>query len=155
MEHNALSDAKRKLLVAEKILTETYPVVKEPKLILAVAEDIYSALISAIIVLLKSGNVRFKEDFDSMFDALKDISDSFGFTKEDLDLVKELHNMIVEHRESPVEFSRNDCFVICDANYKCDAISCENMQKYLFRAKLLIKKADSAVVGKESKAKNE
>jgi hypothetical protein len=145
-----LSKANKLLDVAEKILEETYPVVKEPKLVLAVAEDIYSALVNGIDALITGPNRGAHDEFESRFAAFQEIASKHGFSKEDLDLVLEIHNIIVGHEESPVEFSRKDRFVICDSGYNCSEISYENMQKYLFRARLFVKKVSSALTGKES-----
>ncbi|MFC1741238.1 hypothetical protein ACFL3V_01755 [Nanoarchaeota archaeon] len=138
-----LERARRSLQVAEQVLINTYPLVKDPKLILAVAEDIHAALTSAAeAIIIKKGKYNPELQFHQYLEALENT-----ITNDEQDLLKRLHNIIQGHKESPVEFPRKDHFVICDKKYDCDVISLDDMKKYLFRAGLFVEKAGDTVRG--------
>lgn len=134
--------AKTSISLAEKMLFETYPVVNDPRLILAIADDIYTALMSCIEAVSMTWNLRFGDDFESGFSAFKERALKDGFTEEELDLVMKIHNIVAEHKKSPVEFTRKGRFVICDEVYNCTAISSDDMKSYLFRARLFVEKVE-------------
>jgi hypothetical protein len=140
--------ARNSLKVAEQMLIHTYPVVNDPKLILAVAGDIYSALTSSIEAVLAKEN-RKADDFHGNFKAFKEIAPKHSFKQDDIELINTIHNIITEHKESPVEFARKDKFVICDEKYNLDVLSHEDMKKYLFRARLFIEAVESIVREKQ------
>jgi hypothetical protein len=149
--------AKTSLQVAECMLTKTYPVVNDPKLILAIAGDIYTALVSGMTALITHEKQEHKpefnedNDFESKFNAFKEIASNNGFTKDEVALVSNIHNIMSEHKESPVEFARKDRFVICDENYRCESLSLDDMKSYLFKARLFIEKTESIIDGRENK----
>ncbi|MBU2560880.1 MAG: hypothetical protein KKD17_01180 [Nanoarchaeota archaeon] len=148
--------ARRSLKVAEHMLIQTYPFVNDPRLVLAVAGDIYSALMSSMSALLLAGKKARKkslpDDFDSLFSAFREVAGGYGFTEDDLSLVSDTNRILVEHKESPVEFARRDSIVICDSRYKCSRISVDDMKKYLFRARLFVDKSESLLRDMEKQA---
>ncbi len=151
-----LSKARKDLQVAEQLLIKTYPVVDDPKLILAVAGDVYTAITSAMrAFLVRKGaedapaKKRVTEDFDAAFKAFDPEARKAGFKDDDIELLVTLHKIMCEHKASPVEFARKDKFVICDEHYNCDVISVADMKKYLFRARLFVDKAVEAISGEQ------
>ena len=137
--------AHRSLKVAGHMIEKTYPMVNDPKLILAVAGDIYSAVLSSMTaVVLKEGEVV-NEDFKSRFDSFRKLAPDYGFTSDDNLLIAKLDRIITAHRESPVEFPRKDHFVICGDKYDCMKLSIDEMKNYLFNATLFVEKADVVV----------
>ena len=57
----------------------------------------------------------------------------------------DIKEIILEHKKSPVEFKRGDRFIICSENYKMKAVSVNDIQKYLNKAKLFIEAMDTIV----------
>ena len=143
--------ARKSLGVAEHMLNQTYPVVNDPKLILAIAGDIYTALVSSMDAVLmndKEEKSLLDSNFDSRLDAFKRLAPG-RFTDEDISLVSGFHEIMLEHKASPVEFPRKDRFVICDENYRCETISIDDMKNYLFKARLFVEKSESIMENKE------
>ena len=140
-----MDKAQRSLKVAGHMIEKTYPMVNDPKLILAVAGDIYSAVLSSMTaIVLKEGEVV-TADFQSRFDSFRKLAPDHGFTSDDNVLIEKLDRIITAHRESPVVFPRKDQFVICGDKYDCMKISIDEMKNYLFNATLFVEKADIVV----------
>lgn len=137
--------ARRGLEVAEQMLVHTYPVVKDPKLILAVAGDICAALTSSMeaFILEKGGDLE--ADFGSNLATFTRLAKDYSFDADELELIGRLHDVIEAHKKSPVEFPRKDRFIICDEKYDCREITLEDMKNYLFRARLFIEKSEASL----------
>ncbi len=137
-----LNRARQSLVVAEQMLIRTYPVVKDPKLILAVAGDLHVGLTNCIEALCRRKNIE-TDDFDSTFAAFECFAVTQGFSDKDIRLVKTINDIIEAHKQSPVEFPRHDAFVICDDNYGMRCISVNDMKRFLFESLLFFEKVEN------------
>ena len=146
--------AGKKLQIVDYMLTMTYPLVRDPKLLLSVAENLFLAYSYSISSLLHYERLfkripPFQEDFSSKLDMFADrCLKKYSIDSENISIIRDLKEIIVAHRKSPVEFSRKDSFVICDGDYRLRTISPGIIKGYVEKAKLFIKKA-SSIVGKD------
>jgi hypothetical protein len=140
-------NAIRKLSVADHMLTMTYPLVQDPKLLLAVLENVFSAMENAMSSVLHYERLfkripAFQDSFESKLTVFKSrVQPKYKINEEYINLLYELREIIVEHKRSPVEFARKDKFVICSDNYKMKAISVPEIKKYIAKAKLFVQTA--------------
>ena len=143
--------AKKKLNVADHMLTMTYPLVQDSKLLLAVMQNIFLALtysIGSILHYERSFKTipPFQDNFSSKFNMFRaKIVDAYKIDKNYVDFIQEIKDIIVQHQQSPVEFVRKDRFVICSDDYKMKTISIENMREYLNKTKSFIALASKIV----------
>ncbi|MGM5484926.1 MAG: hypothetical protein ACQEP1_03580 [Nanobdellota archaeon] len=136
-----MNKAKRYLHTADHILTQTYPMVNDPRLLLSAIDNVRSAMIEAVSGLLE--RKREKKEIPPYHDQEQSkvnmfklrIVDDYGI---DDSLLDEVIDLINKHKESPVEFPREDKFVICDEDYNNEALTPDYV-------KGLIKKADEFV----------
>ena len=63
-------------------------------------------------------------------------------------IIRDIKDIIVSHKKSPMEFSRNDSLIICNENYNMKTISSNLIRGYIQKAKLFIKNI-STIVGKD------
>ena len=73
----------------------------------------------------------------------------YNFNREQIELVQDIKDIILEHKKSPVEFTRKDSFVICSNNYNMRTISLDKMKNYLAKAKLFIQEINNIVIKNE------
>lgn len=143
--------ASKKLQVADYMLTMTYPLVRDPKLLLSVAENLFLAYSYSISSLLHYERLfkripSFHDDFNSKLNLFMDrCLEKYGIDSENMRIIIDLREMIVAHKKSPVEFSRKDSFVICDGDYRFRTISPNIIKGYVEKAKLFIRKMSSIV----------
>ncbi len=148
--------AGKKLQIADYILTMTYPLIKDPKLLLSVAENLFLAYSYSISSLLHYERLfkripPFPDDFSSKLDLFMDrCLGKYGIDSGNLRIIKDLKEIIVAHKKSPVEFSRKDSFVICNGNYRLRTISPSILKDYVGKAKLFISKVSTIVSKDES-----
>src|SRR3989339_632809 len=123
--------AKKKLHLADHILTQTYPLIQDNKLLLAVVENIFLALTNAMGSILYYERLfkkipPFHDNFDSKFNMFRSrVVDSYNIDKEQVKFIQEIKDMIVAHKKSPVEFTKKDKFVICSDDYNIKTITLE------------------------------
>jgi hypothetical protein len=152
-------EAKKKLKVADHMLTMTYPLVQDNKLLLAVMQNIFLALTYAMGSILHYERTfktipPFQDNFSSKFNMFRaKIVDRYKIDKQYVDFIEEVKDVIVQHKESPVEFVRKDRFVICSDDYKMKTISTETMKEYLYKTKSFLIIA-SKIVNKEEEIFN-
>ncbi len=142
---------RKKIQIADHMLTMTYPIVKDPKLLLAVMENIFLALTNSIGSLLHyERNYKrvppFQDTFVSKFNIFKQkCARRFNIDQEMVLMIQEIKDIIFQHKKSPVEFTRNDSFVICSEDYKMKTISLEKMRNYITKSKIFIQNINNII----------
>lgn len=141
----SIESARNNIKVADHMLVITYPLVKDPKLLLLIIEKIHSALDEAMSSVLyferaykRIGSFN-DTDFDSRLNAFRsEIVPRFRIRNDFISLMQEIRGIIREHKKSPVEFSRRENFVICSDNYKVRSLSADVVKRYVAKAKEFI-----------------
>ena len=138
-------EAKRKAKLADHMLTMTYPLVQDPKLLLSVLENIFLGLTNAMGAILHYERTfksipPFYDTFDSKFTMFRaKVVDKYRISHDYVNLMQDIKNIIVAHKESPVEFSRKDRFIICSNDYRnMQTITADMIKSYLNKAKEFI-----------------
>jgi len=148
--------AKKKVQLADHILTQTYPLVKDTKLLLVVIENIFLALTNAVGSLLYYERLfkripPFQDNFSSKFNMFRArCVDRYKINNEYVLFIQSIKDIIVEHKKSPVEFVRKDRFVICSDNYSMKTISVEQIKENLAKAKLFINEIGNITAKEEA-----
>ncbi|MCK4521930.1 MAG: hypothetical protein KAU20_05115 [Nanoarchaeota archaeon] len=129
--------AKKKIMLADHIITQTYPLIKDPKLLLSAIENIFLALTNSMGSLLHYERLfkripPFQDTFDSKFNIFKErCVEKYNIKQDYISVIKELKDIIIEHKKSPMEFVRNDRFVICSDNYRMKTIDIDKIKKMM------------------------
>ncbi|RMF06793.1 hypothetical protein D6764_01435 [Candidatus Woesearchaeota archaeon] len=145
----AREKARRNIQVADHMLTITYPMVKDPKLLLAVLENIFLAITNGMASVLYYERLfkkipPFHDTFESKYNMfVAKIIPRYNIDKKILKIIAEVRDTILEHKKSPVEFARKDSFVICSDNYKMKKITIEELKKYISETKKFLEQMNS------------
>jgi hypothetical protein len=136
--------AKKKVFIADHIISQSYPFLKDTKLLLTALENVFLALSNAMgSVLYYERQFKqipsFHDDFDSKFIAFQSrVVNRYKINKEYVSLIKNIRDILVQHKSSPVVFSRRDKYVICSDNYGIKTISQEDIKKYVSQTREFI-----------------
>jgi len=143
--------AKKRLLSADHMISLTYPLVKENRMLITITENIFLALTSTLAALLYYERTfkripPFYDTFDSKFHMFsEEVSRSYKLNPDYTKLLMEVRELLLAHRESRIEFSRNENFIIYADNYKSmKKINIDKMKEYLTLARQFFK--DVAVI---------
>ena len=143
--------AKKNIKIADHMLTVTFPLVKDTKLLLSVIENIFLGYTNAIAALLYYERLfkkipPFQETFESKFNMFRDrCVKKHNIDKSYIIEVQDIRDIILEHRKSPIEFKRGDKFVICSDDYNIKSVSAQDIKKYVDKAKVFIEQIDTIV----------
>ncbi len=147
-----LDVAKRKLHIADHMLTVTYPMIRDTKLLVASIENLFLAFTNTMGSLLHFERLYkrippFNNTFDSKFFLYTNqVQDMFQIDHDYANTMRDIKNIILEHKKSPVEFSRQDKFVICSENYETKVLTYNQIKDYLNKAKLFIQEINSIIL---------
>ncbi|MFH0867774.1 MAG: hypothetical protein V1831_00515 [Candidatus Woesearchaeota archaeon] len=146
--------ASKKLHLADHILTMTYPMVNDPKLLLSAIENLFLAFTYGMSSVLYYERTfkripPFPDNFTAKFELFREkCSRRYNIDQEYLKIMREIKEIIVAHKKSPMEFPRNQSLVICNGDYRMKTISANMIKIYVEKAKLFIKNM-STIVSKD------
>jgi hypothetical protein len=146
---DAREKAKKNIQIADHMLSVTYPLIKDTKLLLAIIENIFLAMTNSMASVLYRERMYkrippFQNSFESKFNVFRErFVHKYNIDKSLVADMQEIKNIIVEHKKSPIEFQRKDRFVICSSTYKLRTLSLNDIKNYLERAKIFIQEMDN------------
>lgn len=140
----ARDKALKNLKIADHMVSVTYPLLKDNRLLLAATENLFLSVSNAMNAILYYDRLfkrvpPFTDSFDVKFSLFKrKCAQRYHLKPTHAELIKEVRDILVYHRKSPVEFSRKDTFVICSSDYRLRTISQKDLKDYLGKAKVFI-----------------
>jgi hypothetical protein len=133
-----------KLNTADHLLFTTYPVVRDPKLLMSVLENINTGLNYAVACVLhhqRSLNKipYFEETNKSRLEMFKNaVAPNLGLNPSYVKLISDVRATVLANKKSPVTFVKNDKLVICSPKYDIKALDANIVKRQLFEAKLFL-----------------
>lgn len=135
--HQMVQEANKYFITADHLAYVTYPVVKEIKLTLTIAQNLYNAtekLTDAIIYRerLYKRISPVPDDFESKADILQKCLKRYNISNDFLLTYRDLKSILKSHRESPVEFIKNNKLVICSNTYSdIKTVDIERLKRHI------------------------
>lgn len=142
--HQLLSEAKRSFDTADHLAYVTYPMVKEPKLIITIITHINNALQQAMQALLVYEKLYKRisyipEDFMTRIYILRQSIFPRYNMHDYSKLILELRNILNSHKSSNMEFIRRDKYFIYSNSYSNVAsINMNNIKDYLSKTRSFV-----------------
>jgi hypothetical protein len=129
---------------ARHLLNVTFPMVKDPKLLLGVIHNLSDSLEGSMDAILAYERLLrlipiHNDTYESRFNIfrMKSVRRN-NISPEAIHLMSELKFILDLHKKSPMEFQRGNRFVICNKDYQLKVISIKDIQKYLSTTKSLL-----------------
>ena len=147
----AREKAVRNLNIADHMLYITYPLIKDNKLLMAITENIFLAVTNAMASVLYYERLfkkipPFHETFDSKYNLFSEkIVPRYNIEKDYLKFLRSLKDIMMAHRESSVEFSRPEKYVICIEDYKTKTVTVNELKEMLAKAKNFVELCNKIV----------
>ena len=137
---------------ADHTLTQTYPHIKDPKLLLAVLKNTYDSMDETMSAILQyhKFNKRipaFHDSFATKIGVIQTlpVPEKGSISKEHLLFLRNLFDVVNSHQQSSMEFARKDAFVISSDNYNLKTITADSLKNYIKMAKSLITEMERIV----------
>ena len=140
--------AKKKVQLADHILSTTYPLVKDQKLLVVVLENIFLALTNAMGSSLYYERLfkripPFQNTFSSKFNMFTaKIVPKHGIEKKYPIMMQEIKEMIIKQRKSPTTFQKEDRLVFTSDDHQMESISVKKLQTYLIDTKSFLQEME-------------
>ncbi len=143
-------NARKKLSVADHLLLVTYPMLKDPKILLSVAQNIYKSLELGMNSSLEH-EILFKkigllpESFHPRLDVFKELAPRMGFSIGMTSLLEKFRDIVDIHSKSAVEFPRKDKFIIGSDDYELETLDFEALKQDIKTCRSFLDVVDKVV----------
>lgn len=131
---------------ADHMFYVTYPLIKDAKLIITMAENISRGMIKAMDAVLMYERLYkrislYPEDFKVKMDIFKDnIARRYSINKEHVVLIQDLKKFLEEREKSGVEFVKNDKYVLFNRKQEVKSLGIDKLKQNLNMSKDFLKK---------------
>jgi hypothetical protein len=140
----AKDNATQKYEGARHLLNVTFPMIKDPKLLLGVVHNLSASLESSMDAILAYERLLrlvpiYSNTYESKFNIfrMKSVRRN-NIPSAAINLMSELRFILDLHKKSPMEFQRGNRFVICNKDYQLKVISIKDIQQYLYTTKNML-----------------
>ena len=146
-----LKEAHQYINTADHLCYVTFPTVNDNKILMAIAENIYVSMITAMEALLQYEKefrriYNIPENFDMRFDLFKtNVARRYNIDRTHILVMDDLRKLLQLHKSSQIEFNRKGSYVIADDNFKLRSLNINKIKQYVNNAKPFIKSVDEIV----------
>ncbi len=140
-----VKEATQSIDIAYHLLTRTYPLAEDSKILLSVLKSIYTSHEKIFLAVLDNEFLRPKisptASFIIKYDRFKQlVLEKKLLEKEELSVFKEIEQLWNEHKESTVEFTKDNNVIMADEDFKIQKLSEEQLKKYISQTRVILKK---------------
>lgn len=140
--------AQKKIMLADHILNQSLPVLKDPRLLVSALENVFLAYSYSIGALLHYERLfkripQFEDTFEAKYRLIASLGPTHGLKQEDINTFKDLRDILVRHKKSPMEFSRHELFVICSSDYDVKTIDAPYVKNMISSARQFVRQISS------------
>lgn len=136
------AEAAKRMNIADHMLSVTYPMVKDPHLLMTVLDNMFLAFTSAMQALLAyERNFKrvppYQDTFVSQFNAFKaKVMPRYALDAAIISVMQEVREILAQHKKSTVEFIKDDTLAICSDSFRTQTtLSSSKIKEFLAGAK--------------------
>ncbi len=143
-----VAEANKAFKTADHLIYVTYPVLQDNKLMATALEHLHHALMKGMAALLYYDAAYkrisiFPSEFPSQFRLFKEsTARRYGIGEDVCRMILDVAELVRNRRESLLEFSRKDKYVIASQTYRLRMLTIEKMKQYLSSAKLFLERVN-------------
>lgn len=152
MEQNSLLEEARRLIkTADHMIYVTYPILKENRLLIRILEQLNNAIFNIVNAILKHEynfkRIKIYNDVRTNLETLETkCAPRYGIPKENIEGIKHIFRLIEKHKTSPMEFVRQNKFIIMSDNLETENVTLDKLKFFLVIAKDTLKKAENIMI---------
>ncbi|MFH1455690.1 MAG: hypothetical protein ABIF40_01950 [archaeon] len=146
-----LKESNSKIRSADHLLTMTYPVIQDPKMLAVITQNIYTSMTSGMKALLYYDRLYkrigpLSGDFWRLMDVFRrGCCKRYQIEDKYCNVIVDLKQIMEKRQASTMEFVRKDKFVICSNDYKMSVLNVKKVKEYLLQAKEFNRKLNLAI----------
>lgn len=147
-----VAEAERVCGSADHLVSVTYPVVNEAKLLMNGFESLHRALTITISTILQIESCHKRIHIssspgDNLQTFFNHSASRYGLNEDDIVLIKEMFMISKKHKDSGIEFSKSGKRIIMDDNSKTFELDALRFKKYLQTTRKALSEASRMVDG--------
>ena len=135
---NSLKTALDHFQTAEHLYHKTFPVAKDPKLLLAIVKSISNSIEYFIQSLLEQEKLSVPEGLLQKINALRPLIQKHHLSNEEITFMLRIQEILHAQKQSPVEFRRGDRRIICSKDYELEILSPKEVEHFLIQTKKIL-----------------
>lgn len=136
-----LDAAKKKIYVADHMLSNAFTLLKDPKILLAIIDNVHECFTKSLSAFLAHERLfkripSYSTNPESEMNFFKiKIIKKYGFDEQLVETFDKVRDLLIAHGQAPVEFSRKDSYVIASNKYDLKTISPELTKQFIMDGK--------------------
>jgi len=143
---SARKEALTKIRAADHMLTQTYNSLKDTRILVSVLTNLWEGAENTMEAILFYDRAfkkipPFHDNFSSKLNLFKNTSADIHNLGSFVPFLNQINDIFEGHRNSPVEFSRQDSFVICDDSYRMKVVTTKDLKRLIDEAKRFYEEA--------------
>lgn len=148
-----LQEAEKKIRTVDHLIYMSFPIIKEKRLLLKIFEDIKTIITNCINAILQYEylykRIRLSQNPKTNLETFKiKCAPKYGLTKEDISEITELFDIVEKHKESPIEFVKENKIIILSENMKQKTVKIEKTKELLLLTKRILQKSKEKILRK-------
>jgi len=146
-----LNEAEKIIHTADHLIYMTFPLVRDKKLLLKIITETKTAVVNCINSILQYEylykRIKLYKDPKTNFKTFAEkCAKRYGITREEIESITELFDIVEKHKQSPFEFMKNDKVVILSENSSQKVISVEKTKEFLNISKNILRKTQNKIL---------
>lgn len=146
-----LQEAEKIIQTVDHMVYITFPLIKDKKLLLKILLETKIAVANCINSILQHEylykRITLYKNAKTNFKIFKEqCAAQYKITKEEIKLVLELFDIVEKHKQSPMEFVRNEKVIILSENLEPKTITIEKTKEFLLLAKNILNKTKNRIL---------
>ncbi len=143
-----MAEADRYLLTADHLCYVTYPLMKDPKLMMIIAENIYLANFNVLNAIFQREKMYkqisiIPETFEVSYHTFKTkIASRYNILPNSLSFMQELKELVDEHKKRKMGFVKDERYVIWSSNNATKTIRLDLIKSYLSQTRDFLEKVN-------------
>ena len=142
--------AAKQMSFADHLLTMTYPLVNDPKLLKVVMSRTYSAVENTIEMMLQYERLYkrvppYNNNLEDMLRLLKPALERYHISTGYIGFINEIKEAVEKQKESDVEFVRRDKLVFASRDYDLSSLSISQIKDHVAKAKFFMREVFGVV----------
>ena len=123
---------------AEHLYHTTFPVAKNPKLLLAIVKSISNSLEYVLEAILIKEKLPLAKEPIKNINAIRPLATKYHLSTDDITFMLRIQEILHAQKQSPVEFQRGDRRIICSKDYELEILSPIEGEQFLIQTKKIL-----------------
>ena len=149
----SISLAEKSLKTVDHMAYVTFPLIKDKRLLLKIVQEIKKIISICINSILQYEYLYkrislYKDSKENFRTFTEKSAPRYNITREEIRLIRELFDFIEKHKESPLEFIKDDKVIILSNEMQHTTLSLEKTKEFLITAKNILRKTKEKISNK-------